>query len=500
MIQALAEHQILIKQLKARLSVEKTIQTHASTIILTKFKAYKIKKPVNFGFLDYSDFATRKKYYNHELQISKKYNSKIYLNVIPIYQHKSEPRATIAAVKNRSRWRIVEYAIVMKRFNYDKTLDKIGKAVKVDVLFDFIDFIHYKHTKTKAISQKETYGNFLKTKNTIVGNVIQLQQHANKKLPNIAEAINRLIHSQKNKIIARKNNGAIIHCHGDLHLGNVVLIQNKIYAFDPIEFNKDFMYIDSLNDMAFFLMDLCRANTLLARLALSRYLQTSNHYQYLSLLTLYQCYRALVRAKIAVIQNQKKLYEKYISITKSLLYPHRPIMVLLHGISGNGKSHLAKKLLSHMDGVIISTDIIRQKLFKNHTYKYSEKTTKLVYKKMMENTKAVIKSNYSCVLDGTFLTPKIRSPFISYAQKNNIPLAIIKVHAADTVAKKRIAARKRKKNEPSSANWTVRENQKLILNPPTDGNCPQHVKIFNSNKLSSFRMWLAENRPRNSAG
>lgn len=491
MIKYIQEHQLLVKKLAHRLKATTIHETHASSVILTAKNALKIKKPVNFGFLNFSSLQDRKKYCHGELSIASRFNPQLYQKVISIWANK---KFDVFDVRKRgSNWRICEYAVLMHRFDNAYLLGKIAgkpKAIALNSYIQFINHLHDIHTKSRSVSNSKHlgfFGTYPQVGKTLRENFSQLQGLLSTDIEDSKQIFNKLLIQNKYRIARRHENNHTIQCHGDLHLGNLVYQSGAIHPFDPIEFNPDFMYLDPYNDIAFFLMDILRVNRQLGRQLLSHYLLISKGYRDSSLMTLYMCYRALVRAKISAIEKNQKLYDSYLQLFNNIQSPPCPKLILLHGLSGNGKSHLANQLLRDMHGILIQSDAIRQQLYPKDDDKYSKRATEQVYDQLLSQTKHVINARYSCIIDATFLTLQQRKKFTTFAHRHSIPTAIVQVQASNRVARDRMDQRKQDCHQYSSATWEIREKQKSEIMPVTKDEC---AAIFTNRELNSIKKWL----------
>ncbi len=205
----------------------------------------------------------------------------------------------------------------------------------------------------------------------------------------------------------RKKSGSIKHCHGDLHLGNIAQIKNHMTIFDCIEFNEAFYWIDVINDLAFLNMDLIgRKEDKLAIKALNEYLAITGDYQGLQLHKFYMVYRAMVRAKVALLTDKVKQFhgfKHYLQLAKNLIKPSRPNLFIMHGLSGSGKSFISKKLSPYLQAICIRSDLERKRITKdNNADIYNQKTTEQTYSKLQDLTKLILNSGYSVIVDATF--------------------------------------------------------------------------------------------------
>ena len=273
------------------------IQTHISFVFVTDNFVYKVKKAVNFGFLDFSTLENRHLYCQKELEINKRLCPQIYLEVVPLNQK--------IKIKIKGEGEIIEYALKMKRLPQERIMTlllKEGKVYKetIDEIAKVISQFHLNAVTNLEISQFGTI-NIIKT--NWDENFSQTTKYIDQTIPRITfqfiqTGINTFIEKNQALFEDRIANNRIRDCHGDLHSGNI-FITDQICIFDAIEFNDRFRYSDIAADVAFLAMDLdFQQRPDLSNYLLERYLAYSKDKQLMQLLAFYKCYRAYVRGKV----------------------------------------------------------------------------------------------------------------------------------------------------------------------------------------------------------
>ncbi len=273
------------------------VQTHISVVFLTDNFVYKIKKPVNFGFLDFSTLEKRRFYCEKELELNKRLCDDMYLEVVPIN------RSTSIRIKGEGE--TVEFALKMKRMPQAKIMTKLleqNKITKrlVDKIAKIIaDF----HAKAKTGSDINKFGTLAAVKTNCNENFEQTKNVVNKTI----SASNFKLISEKVSSFMRRNEplfekriaeGKVRDCHGDIHSGNI-FVTDKVYIFDAIEFNERFRYCDVASDIAFLAMDLdLKGKKSLSKFLIEKYIEYSGDGDLIPLLPFYKCYRAYVRGKV----------------------------------------------------------------------------------------------------------------------------------------------------------------------------------------------------------
>lgn len=284
------------------------IETHLSWVILTGPFAYKIKKAVNLGFQDFTTLEKRKYFCEKEIMLNQRLAPSLYTSVVPITGTESSPSLTKVGP-------IIEYAIKMHQFSQTNLLNQ--HPLSLSTIEDIASQLALFHQKTELCSPDFSYGspddvfvpiqdNFNTLRTLTTANTYHTDiDHIEKWAQNTFIKLHPLIKK-------RKKIGWIRACHGDLHLGNIVLVDEKPLIFDCIEFNEPFRWIDVMNDLGFLKMDLDRSGVSdLGHYLINCYCERTLDYEGLLLLRFYQCYRAMVRAKVAAFQSKEKELKQF---------------------------------------------------------------------------------------------------------------------------------------------------------------------------------------------
>ena len=351
------------------------IETHISWVILTGVYAYKIKKPVNLGFLDFNTLALRQQDCCEELRLNLRLAVDFYLDVVAINGTADAPR--ISGVGET-----LEYAVKMRQFSPDATLDKL--AVRGELCESHIDALaariaHFHADECDTASADSGWGepetiaqpvaeNFqiLATRLTDATEIQLLTELQNW----TADELARLIPLMRE----RKCGGWVRECHGDLHLANVAWVNGKPVIFDCLEFSPALRWIDEISEVAFCYMDLLhRHEHALATRFLNMWLEASGDYEGVGLLRYYAVYRALVRAKVTALrlaqitdvldlQSIRSELTSYLQLAKQLTLSAAPQLWITHGLSGSGKTTLSQKLLQKHGLIRLRSDVERKRL------------------------------------------------------------------------------------------------------------------------------------------
>jgi aminoglycoside phosphotransferase family enzyme len=273
------------------------VQTHISSVFLTKRFVYKVKKAVDFGFLDFTTLEKRRFFCEKELELNRRLCGDMYLEVVPI--NKAD------AIKIKGAGETVEYAVKMKRMPQEKMMSKLLEKNKVDErLVDRIAKILAEfHSKAETSRRISEFGSLAVIEANWKENYDQTEEFIGK---TISKEDFELIRNRVNNFMMRNvavfekrvTAGRVRDCHGDIHSGNI-FITNGIYIFDAIEFNERFRYSDVASDIAFLAMDLdYKERVDLSDFLIKRYVEYSGDQELTRLLPFYKCYRAYVRGKV----------------------------------------------------------------------------------------------------------------------------------------------------------------------------------------------------------
>jgi aminoglycoside phosphotransferase family enzyme len=410
------------------------IETHISWVILTGPYVYKIKKPVNLGFLDFSTLEKRRFYCEEELRLNQRLAPEIYLAVVPITGTTEQPQIA-------GRGEAIEYAVKMVQFpqraQLDRVLSRDGLEPQyMDVLASLVaDF----HQRIEVAGADSEYGDPEHVYQPVAENFAQIRERISKEkyrklVDDIEQWSKSAFASLRSVLQQRKSAGFIRECHGDMHLRNIAWVNDQPVIFDCIEFNPNLRWIDVISEVAFLVMDLQdRQQAQLAQRFLNSYLEYSGDYAGVRVLCFYLVYRAMVRAKVEAIRAQQKGISKkeqteaetgfftYLELAQHYTRIDAPRLLITHGLSASGKSTLTQPLLEYLPAIRIRSDVERKRLFgikadenrqaDNKEGIYTPEATQTTYKKLIKLAEEIIDAGYSVIVDATFLKQDQRQPF-----------------------------------------------------------------------------------------
>jgi len=475
------------------------IETHISWVILTGDFAYKIKKPVDFGFLDFSLLKQRKFYCEEELRLNRRLAPELYLDVIKISGSVENP---VLGGKGQA----LEYAVKMQQFLPDMQLDHMlaKNELNSEIIDSIASLIADFHQAIEISGNDTDYGNLEHVHQPVQENFKQIRERVDNEsllalLSTLEQWSEDIFYKMQSVFNERKEKGFIRECHGDLHLRNLAWYKNKPLAFDCLEFNPNFRWIDVMSEIAFLMMDLeDHKQPELAQRYLNRYLELTGDYQGCSVLRFYLVYRAMVRAKVDAIRvHQKGISEQesieaneelysYLQLALTYTKPDTPFIIITRGMSASGKSTITQVLLEKIGAIRIRSDIERKRLFNikpgqdSHANTeqgiYTAEATKKTYFKLLELAGSIIDAGFPVIVDATFSTLEQRKLFKELAAKKQARYTILDFVAKNETLKKRIRDRK---NDVSDADLNILENQ-IKKWQPLDADEKSYTIIINT--------------------
>lgn len=470
------------------------LQTHISYVALTGTYAYKVKKPVNFGFLDFSSLDKRKYYCEEELRLNKRLCPKLYLDVLPITK-----KDDILELDGDGT--IVEYVVKMKEFPQECIMTNLLKQGKVsEKTIDRLCTILVDFYNSQIPSEEvKKYGEMPSVKQNIDENFEQTRPMIDITVPkevfwSIKDMVTMFFEKNKEVFGRRIKQGRICECHGDLHSGNIAITGNTIHIFDCIEFNDRFRFCDVASDIGFLAMDLDYLNhPYLSSYLIQKYIEKSNDLAVYSVLNFYKSYRAFVRGKVHgfqlndphidpvtkgnLLDAAKKYFElsQYYARVFSLdLKKHKPLAFLVAGLSGTGKSTVARKIAVDYHATQINTDVVRKEIAGIDQYEphhdqfnaglYDPKKIEETYNQVMQRAAAYLSNGENVVLDATFQKEKYREMARHIADTHHATLLMVHCICPDMVVKKRLEDRLKEKSV-SDGRWEIYLSQKTTFEP-----------------------------------
>lgn len=445
------------------------LETHISWVMLAGEFAWKIKKPVDFGFLDFSSLEKRHFYCEEELRLNGRLAPEMYLEVVPVC-------GTLDAPVLGGAGEALDYAVKMRRFDQAGLLSNRLPELTTELMDELAVLVAGFHQHIEICAEDCEHGTAKSVLQPMLDNFSTIRQlgqtpEVNVQLEQLeswtlkrAEELNSLLDTRKRK-------GFIRECHGDMHLGNITLVNGQPVIFDGIEFNPELRWIDTMNEVAFLLMDLHEKD--LPQLAwhfLNCYLQETGDYAGLPLNDFYQAYRAMVRAKVAALSgNQESEFGSYLQQAAACASSPVPRLIITHGLSGSGKSHTASRVADQLGAIHLRSDVERKRLAglaaSSRTDSapesgiYTRDKTAQTYQHLLQLADNILGDGYSVIVDATFLLGEQRWMFHELAEQLSVPFIILDMQTPESLLLERIRQREQQGTDPSEADEKVLQLQ-----------------------------------------
>lgn len=460
------------------------VQTHISWVLLAGEFAYKIKKPLKLPFLDFSTLALRHACCLDELRLNRRHAPDIYLDVVGIFNTPQEPSFS-------ERGAPIEYAVKMRRFDEAGRLDRVCArgALLPAHMTDLADSLVAFHQAAAIAPAASRFGspeqvmapardNFhdllrLLPDAGLRARLLALQDWTEAQFQQLAPVME-----------ARRQSGRVRECHGDLHLANLVLIDGRVRMFDCLEFSEDLRWVDVASDIAFTYVDLlAHGQPGLADWFVDEVLSRSGDYEAARVLRFYAVYRALVRAKVEAIRTSQTQGDDreaiaHIALAERVFAPPPARLLITHGLSGCGKTHLSSQLLQserHASTLRLRADVERKRLFglavgahsgsALNTGVYTRDAHRRTYDYLCQLAGRLLRNGWSVVVDATFLKRADRDRFGSLASETGALFGILAPQATPAQLRERILSRSGAGRDASEATLDVLEEQMREIEP-----------------------------------
>ena len=454
------------------------VETHISWVLLAGAYAYKLKKPVRLAFLDFSTLAARRRYCEEELRLNRRTAPDLYLEVVPIAQTARGPAFAAPGEP-------IEYAVRMRRFAGDTLAEAMARRgalgpAQIDAIAAALAQFH---AAASRAGPAEAFGAPEQVAAPAAGNFDQIAALDDD--PGNAASLAALRAWTADEcrrlgpvFAARRAGGCVRECHGDLHLGNIVFIEGRVVPFDCIEFDPALRWIDVMSEVAFLVMDLL-AHRLPgpAWRLLNAWLEATGDYAGIAVLRFYLVYRAMVRAKIACLRGSGDQFRLYLGLAQALAEAKRPALILMHGLSGSGKTTVSQAVLERLGAVRVRSDIERKRLHGLDPVArsaagldaglYSAGTSRRTYERLARCATIVLAAGYPALVDAAFLQREQRDRLRRVAGHQAIPSVIVECTAPLATVRRRVLQRETRSTDASDAGAAVLEHQLAASQPLT---------------------------------
>lgn len=474
------------------------VETHISWVFLTGDQAYKVKKPLDLGFLDFSTLERRRQACEEELRLNRRLAPDLYLDVVPIAV--ASGRLCVGASGEP-----VEYAVRMRQFpDHALLTDELsgGRLAEAD-LRELAVTIAAFHASLPPAPAASPAGRPEQVWAPIAQSLAQLAElGAGSDLPGGLAALSAALRARFDALLpqlaGRRAAGMIRECHGDLHLGNLVRLERGIAAFDALEFDPALRWTDVMAEVAFLLMDLCvRDRRDLAMTFLNAYLSRTGDHAGVVVLPFYLAYRALVRAKVALLApaadgpaaaSARQLASRLLEFAlRPSLQAQAPALLLVCGPSGSGKSWLSGRLATRLPAVHLRSDVERKRLAglpelacsgsATDAGLYTPALSAATYRRLASIAAGLLAAGFHVIVDAAALKAAQRELIIDAAGSPPGGTTLVWLDGTPTLLASRIDQRAARGDDPSEASRAVLAQQLRTLEPPRDGEATRVIRL-----------------------
>jgi len=457
------------------------LETHISWVLLAGDYAYKIKRPVSYSFIDLTSLDRRRFFCEEELRLNRRFAPELYLEVCRVVACAGSVTMQGGAAEAEGTR---EYAVKMHRFAAAEELDRLigAHGIEPHELESFGRALAQIHARLPVAPPESKWGRPADIQAQLIGNLLECAQAAavfgtSQDILALQGPLQERLPASAVWMMARRANGRVRECHGDLHCRNLVRIRGRLIAFDCLEYEPAFRWIDVADEIAFLSSDLkARGQPLHAQAFRGGYLAENGDYHACRVLELYEAHRALVRAKIAAISAMpnedesrrhalRREHGRLVEVAAHALVAKAPRLVLMSGLSGSGKTWLARQLAERLSAVHIRSDVERKRraglheLASSHARLgegiYSGVASAEVYEGLARAAEDVLSGGISVIIDATFLRRAQRTRFVELAETSGVPLRLIECEAPEPVLRARILERSRAQRDASEADLKV---------------------------------------------
>jgi hypothetical protein len=472
-------------------------ETHISYLFFAGERVYKVKKPVDLGFLDFSTLERRRHFCAEEVRLNRRLAPRTYLGVVPITRADDGSLQVAGAGEGE----VVEWAVEMIRLPQERMLDRLLDRGEIDnshmnQLADRLVRFHAEAATGEGVNE---HGSVESVGYNVLENFEQTRRFAGplSEQALVSPALHRFLEERARAFLddrcplleRRVAEGRIRDGHGDLWAGNICFTEEGLVIYDCIEFADRLRCGDVACDLAFLAMDLDRRGyRAFARYLAKRYAEQSDDAELVSLLPFYKGYRAMVRAKVAGIrfvetrdegaplEEARREAMRYFHLAAA--YELGPSVVLTCGLPGTGKSWAARAVARPFEAVLASSDVRRKRLagVPLHAHHregwqkglYAPELTDRTYASLLDEADQALLHGRTSVVDGTFSSRTRRAPFVELAQRRGAPLLVLLVSAGEETIRRRMAERSEDPEAVSDADLEVYRAAKETFEPPAE--------------------------------
>ena len=477
------------------------IETHISWVFLTGDYVYKVKKPVNFGFLDFSSLERRRHFCEEEVRLNQRFAPTLYLDAVPIVGPPTAARI-LRASEVCGDGEPIEWAVRLRQFDEAGRLDRLLDCggLSAQGCEELAVELARIQDRLEIADETMPWGTTEAVASAIDSTLGRLREHRPEILERVGSlelAVHRRLTACSGAIESRRRAGRVRQCHGDLHLANIVWHEGRFVPFDSIEFSDVLRWIDVASDVAFLAMDLeSRGRGDLAATFTSSWIEAADDHQAAVVLPVYLIYRAMVRATVAAIRSAQAKAgphadpvaaaaanaesDRYLAVAERLLMDHRPTLVATSGVSGSGKTTVAGEVAAALGAVRLRSDVERKRIAgmaatdrprdaAHEAAIYSPESTRRTYARLAELARLILAAGTSVVVDAACNGRRERRMLADAAQASGVPLVWLSLEVSEAVAVARVAARQAGGTDASDASVDIVRAQLASREPILPG-------------------------------
>lgn len=486
----MAWHRRLVDGLASRLAHDQAkverIETHISSLLLADDRVYKLKKPLDLGFLDFTSAERRRLACEDELRLNRRLAPCIYQAVVQLTGSPDLPQLD-------GDGPVLDHAVRMSRFAQRQRLDQVlarGELAAAE-LEQLAETIAAFHQQTASAELPDWLADPEPLIEPVLANLQQLAGLDVRIPESVTGYLLGMIPALRQRLRERLDAGLVREGHGDLHLENIALIDGRAIPFDCIEFDARLRWMDVMADIAFLLMDLDeRGAAPLANRFLNRYLDASGDHDGVADLRLYQCYRALIRAKIHSISSNDRhrpaderqtsagRRDRYLNLAAHYCRPRTPQLITACGLSASGKSTAALRLAEELGAIRLRSDVERKRLFDLDAMArtdspvaeglYGEDASRATYRILAEKAERLLAAGWDVIIDAACLKQAERARFRQLASARDCRWRLLYCDAPEQILRERLQRRAAEGHDPSEADSAVLDYQLQHFERPSD--------------------------------
>lgn len=454
------------------------IETHISVVFLAGEHAYKLKKPLDLAFLDFTDPQRRRHFCEEEIRLNRRTAPDIYLDTVPVTGTPEAPRI------GGDDGEPMEWAVRMRRFPQQALLSSLASNLtgeQFDALGSMVAGFHEAADRRPpprdavAAAVTPALDNCRALADAVPARLVERVRAVEAWTQRTADELGPVFRR-------REAEGLVRECHGDLHLNNLLFRDGRFQAFDAIEFDPALRWIDTMSDLAFLLMDLDHAGLSGgARRVLNEYLEQTGDYDGLTMLRFFLTYRAMVRAKVAALRSAPGAASEvagYLDLATRYIEPTHPVLAVTGGASGTGKSTLARSLVEAAGFIRLRSDVERKRLAgvdrgeRRNTGVgrdlYGPRMSHLTYERLATLARGLLRAGWPVVVDAAFLKADRRRRFHALARAEGVPFRLLWLEMPEARLRARVRARARAGTDASDADEAVLQHQLDTLDAPDE--------------------------------